>query len=488
MSGGNDLFRKSASYLVMSTIVAVPYVALVSLATTLLRPGLILPVLIPLLIVLILALHPIWNRVQNRVHKCFYQQRYNFLKNLESFNQEVHSISDIGNFGSSIVELLNQALEDTHISLLLLTESQDYNAIATTEGSSANVNIKRNNPVIKWLKLNMKLLRDHEINLIPQLQALTDKQKKQIENIELFAPLITPSNEMVGILLLGPQKSGRKYDQSDEQLITTITKRVSIELENARLYNLEKGMRKELETQDEQKTEFLYSIAHELKTPLAAIISSSELLSGEISARSNHREENLIRNVSRSAWWMNKRVTELLDLAKLEISTIELNLAPVNIGSVIKDIASRLFYVFKNKGQTLKTQLPKGLPKVNGDLERLEQIMFNLLSNANKYSPTDSVIMLHVVQNNSRVVVEVEDAGPSVSDQDKKRIFEPYYRGSDYDMIKRLPGLSLGLAICKKLVIQHQGEIWVTPKHQRGNIFSFSIPIHKPETPANKKK
>jgi len=293
---------------------------------------------------------------------------------------------------------------------------------------------------------------------------------------------------MVGILLLGQKANAKRYSQEDEQLINTIAKRVAIELENARLYNLERSMRKELEEQDEQKTEFLYSIAHELKTPLAAIISSSELLSGEISERSNHREENLIRNVVRSAWWMNKRVTELLDLAKLEIAAIELNLDAVNIGSVIKDIVSRLFYVFKNKGQVLKVDAPKSLPKVNGDLERLEQILFNLLSNANKYSPTDSVIMLHATENNSTVVVEVEDSGPTVSEDDRKRIFEPYFRGSDYAMIKRLPGLGLGLAICKKLVEQHKGEIWVKPKIEKGNIFAFSIPIYKPPRTANTKK
>ena len=112
---------------------------------------------------------------------------------------------------------------------------------------------------------------------------------------------------------------------------------------------------------------------------------------------------------------------------------------------------------------------------------------YSICSNANKNSPTDSVIMLHATENNSTVVVEVGDSGPPISDDDRKRIFEPYFRGSDYEMIKRLPGLGLGLAICKKLVEQHKGEIWVKPKEELGNIFAFSIPIYKPSEAANTK-
>ena len=488
LMGIRIVLRKGTSFLLISSIVVIPYVLIIYLPNRYLPQGLPIGLGIPLLILFALAILPVWRILQNKADRWFYRQRYDFMKNLELFSQEVHDISDINKFGYSVVELLNQALEVSHINLLLLSETGDYNSIATTAKNNRYINLKNSSPIVKWLRRNQELLYSKDLQIMPLLQSLTAKEQSEIQDVELFTPLVTKNNELVGIFLLGNKSHAKSYSQEDEKIILTIAKRVAIELENARLYNLEKSMRKELEEQDEQKTEFLYSIAHELKTPLAAIISSSDLLSNEISDRSVPREENLIRNVVRSAWWMNKRVTELLDLAKLEIAAVELTLEPVSMGSIIKDIASRLFYVFKNKGQVLKVNVPRTLPKASGDLDRIEQILFNLLSNANKYSPTDSVIMLHAAENYSTVVVAVEDSGPIISEDDRKRIFEPYFRGSDYDMIKRLPGLGLGLAICKKLVEQHQGEIWVKPKPEKGNIFSFSIPIYKPEKTANTKR
>jgi signal transduction histidine kinase len=118
---------------------------------------------------------------------------------------------------------------------------------------------------------------------------------------------------------------------------------------------------------------------------------------------------------------------------------------------------------------------------VDGDRERIEQVLFNLLANANKYSSTNSVIMLHAAQNNSRVVVKIADAGPIIADKDRRRIFDPYYRGDDDITIRRFPGLGLGLAICKQLVALHRGRMWVTPQTDKGNVFSFTIPIHLPQ-------
>jgi len=137
------MIKKGTIYLLLNTIVALPYVLVIYLAAYYLDHVWLAPVLISLLIILALGMNPIWGRVQNRVNRWFYRQHYSFLANLERFNQEVHSISDIGKFGSSVVELLNQALPDTHISLLLLAESQRYNVIATTEGNSAHVDLDR---------------------------------------------------------------------------------------------------------------------------------------------------------------------------------------------------------------------------------------------------------------------------------------------------------------------------------------------------------
>ncbi|MCK4721824.1 MAG: hypothetical protein KAT75_00900, partial [Dehalococcoidia bacterium] len=95
----------------------------------------------------------------------------------------------------------------------------------------------------------------------------------------------------------------------------------------------------------------LHSVAHELKTPLTAIISSSELIGTEISSTTLSQRQRLARNISRSAWLMEKRVAELFDLAKMQLGDLKLKLEPLEIGVIIKEVTSQLLPLFKNKGQ-----------------------------------------------------------------------------------------------------------------------------------------
>jgi signal transduction histidine kinase len=112
---------------------------------------------------------------------------------------------------------------------------------------------------------------------------------------------------------------------------------------------------------------------------------------------------------------------------------------------------------------------------VTADRDKLEHIIYNLLSNANKYSPSGGSIILRARHCDSKVVVEVEDSAPIITNEEKERIFEPYYRGEDINRKKRIPGLGLGTTVTKNLVELHGGEIWIDSKPEKGNIFAFSL-------------
>jgi len=250
---------------------------------------------------------------------------------------------------------------------------------------------------------------------------------------------------------------------------------MAVQLENARLYDLERNIREQLQEQDKQKTEFLHSISHELKTPLTAVIASSELLNEE-SSRSLSLNKRLIENIKQGAWSMDRRVTELLDLAKIQIGELRIQSVPLQLSSAITDMASQVRILFETKEQRLMLEIPDSLPKVNADREKLQQVLFNLLSNANKFSTTGSEIILRVRETDGRVIVEVEDSASALTEHERAKLFDPYYRGEDADKRERSPGLGLGLAISKKLMELHQGEIWVESKPKKGNTFGFSLP------------
>lgn len=475
--------RKGTAYLLMSTMVAMLYVGAIFLFHAIFEE--IIPVWAYFIFILLLALvlQPLWHRVQRFVNRWFYRERYDFLSELEYFSREAHDISDPKQLGSSLVKLIGRALQTSSVHLLLLSQSGDFTVISSTGKNTAQLTLKSRSPLLRWLRSSKGLLYHQDLDIIPQLQSLTVKEKKELENIgvELFVPLKTKKIELVGLVLLGKKLSQQPYSEEDERLVLTVASRVAIELENARLYTLETTMRKELQRQDEQKTEFLHSVAHELKTPLTAIISSSELIGTEMSSTTLSQRQRLARNISRSAWLMERRVAELLDLAKMQLGDLQLKLEPLEIGVIIEEVTSQLIPLFKNKGQSLKLEIPGCLSPVKADREKIEQVLLNLLSNANKFSPTGGNIMLRAKEVDDRIVVEVKDSAPVITEEEKEKLFEPYYRGGDADVRERIPGLGLGLAISKKLVELHQGKIWVESEPGKGNSFIFSIPTRNRE-------
>jgi len=472
------IVRKGVAYLLMSSIVAIPYVGVVILFNHLFGIGNI-PLWAHFLLLLLLAfvLQILWRRGQRWVDRWFYQERYDFLRELEHFSQETHDISDLKQLGSSLVKLISQALQASSVHLLLLSESGDFNVVFSIGENTAQLTLESNSPLLRWLQSNRGLLHHRDLDTIPQLQSLTAKERSELENtgVELFTSLKTKKDELVGLLLLGKKLSQQPYSEEDRHLVSTVADRVAIELENARLYDSERTMRAELEKRDEQKTEFLHSVGHELKTPLTAIISSSELLS-EDSSTSHKLRERLIANIRTSANSMNRRVTELLDLAQMQIGGLKIESEPLEMSHAITEVASQLRILFEKKEQALTLEIPDSLSRVNADKGKLEQVLFNLLSNANKFSPAGSDITLRAREVDRRIIVEVEDSAPVVTEREKTKLFDAYYRGEDTGKGKQFPGLGLGLAISKKLVELHGGEIWVESKRERGNTFAFSLP------------
>ena len=142
----------------------------------------------------------------------------------------------------------------------------------------------------------------------------------------------------------------------------------------------------------------------------------------------------------------------------------------------ITQCVERVKIMFDINEQQLKIEVSNTLPIIQGNREKLEQVVFNLLSNANKYSPQASEIVIKAICNKNAIVIEVEDEAPLVTDDEKDKIFKPYYRGEDAEERRQHPGLGLGLAISKKIIDSHNGEMWVRNK-SNGNIFCFSLPV-----------
>jgi len=251
-----------------------------------------------------------------------------------------------------------------------------------------------------------------------------------------------------------------------------ITERERAQEKLEELYEEERKLRQELEAEVERRVEFTRALVHELKTPLTPILSSSELLVSEL------REEpwaSVAENIHRGAGNLNNRIDELLDLAKGEIGMLQVHPRPVDMLQLLRGIADDMKATISSNEQSLMLALAPSLPLVWGDEERLRQVVLNLLINASKFTPEGGKITLKANKNERAVVVEIEDTGPGIPEEEQKRLFQPYHR--QIGDRERLSGLGLGLALCKYLVELQGGRIWVESEAGKGSTFGFSIPI-----------
>lgn len=250
----------------------------------------------------------------------------------------------------------------------------------------------------------------------------------------------------------------------------TELERAQGKLEDA--YEEERKLRRELEEEAQRRIEFTRALVHELKTPLTPVLSSSELLYSEL------REEpwmSIAENIHRGATNLSNRIDELLDLARVEIGILKVNRKAVDVLPLLRRVGKDMKIVALAAGQSLRVTLPDSLPRVWADTDRLRQVVQNLLINASKFTPDGGKITLRAKERDGSLVVEVQDNGPGIPEEDQKRLFQPYNRHlGDREY---LSGLGLGLALCKYLVGLHDGEIWLNSRMGKGSIFGFSIPL-----------
>jgi PAS domain S-box-containing protein len=251
-----------------------------------------------------------------------------------------------------------------------------------------------------------------------------------------------------------------------------ITEREMAQEKLEEAYEKERTLRQELEAEVQRRVEFTRALVHELKTPLTPIMSSSELLVSGI------REEpwlSVAKNIQRGAVNLNKRIGELLDLARGEIGMLRLNPRYVDVHLLLRQVGEEMAAVASGNGQFLQTELPESLPLVWADEDRIRQVVQNLVVNATKFTPEDGQIILKARTKDNSLLVEVQDTGHGIPEEEQKRLFQPYHRQlSDRE---HLSGLGLGLALCKNLVQLHDGRIWVESHAGKGSTFSFTIPI-----------
>jgi K+-sensing histidine kinase KdpD len=223
------------------------------------------------------------------------------------------------------------------------------------------------------------------------------------------------------------------------------------------------------------KSEFLANMSHELRTPLNAIIGFSEVLIDGTYGELNQKQTKYIGNVLAAGRRLLSLINEILDLSKVESGKTELKCAEVDVKRLLEQCAMFIREKALSHRQTIDVIAPE--LSVLADKHVIKQIMFNLLSNASKFTPDGGAILVKAEVVNTGLNVSVLDNGIGIKPEDKERIFHPFEQ-VDTGATRLYQGAGLGLALVKSLVLLHGGEIWVESEGEgKGSQFSFTIPL-----------
>jgi CheY-like chemotaxis protein len=247
-----------------------------------------------------------------------------------------------------------------------------------------------------------------------------------------------------------------------------ITERTRLAIENARLYA-------EAQEANRMKDEFLAVLSHELRTPLNAIVGYSRLLRGGI--LSGEKAARGLETLERNATWLTQIVEDVLDISRIVAGKIRLDVQPVNLPSVVQDAIATVQPAANAKGVLLQTILDPTVGPVSGDPDRLQQVVWNLLTNAVKFTPRGGRVQVRLERVSSHVEIIVSDTGAGIHPDFLPHVFERF-RQAEAGTTRKTGGLGLGLSIVRHIVEMHGGSVQADSAGEgQGSTFSIQLPL-----------
>ncbi len=284
----------------------------------------------------------------------------------------------------------------------------------------------------------------------------------------LFVP-VAEAERVLAVLAL-PAPSGRPLSPEQREDLYALTGLTALAI--TRIQLAEKAEQAKWLTESEKlHSALLNAVSHDLRTPLSSITGAVTGLLSDEACYDEETKRSLLSTIRVGALRMNRFVTNLLDMARLESGILKPNREWWDmediVGVALKEVSEML------PEHRLAVRLPEDLPPVHVDFGLMEQVLINLLENAAKYAPPDSRISIKASHDSTGVRVVIEDDGPPIAEAERDRIFDKFHRlrSSQY-----VTGSGLGLSICKGIVEAHAGRIWVEPGAGGGNAFVIALP------------
>lgn len=220
----------------------------------------------------------------------------------------------------------------------------------------------------------------------------------------------------------------------------------------------------------------IYTISHELKTPLTSIMMGIGLIKNDSIGKLNIKQKDIVDTMEEDVQKLNELVSDLLKVYEIQSNRNSLNKKSYDISKIIGEAFSNFEFQAKEKNISLKLNLNSKLPYVMIDTEKIKWVLNNLISNAIRYTE-NGIVQINAKYDKEKIFVSVTDTGRGIPEEYLNKVFERFVRVEGFDIPQESTGL--GLAIAKEIVEIHGGEIWCESKTGVGSKFTFTIPLNK---------
>ncbi|HZE08251.1 MAG TPA: PAS domain-containing sensor histidine kinase [Gemmatimonadaceae bacterium] len=276
----------------------------------------------------------------------------------------------------------------------------------------------------------------------------------------LYLPLIA-RGQLIGVLTLF--RTDRSFDVDDLGFAEDLGRLAALALDNSRLLDAVRGSLRARE-------EIVGVVSHDLRNPVAAVkMLSRALLTGQDIPDVEKENLSLIADAAEQ---MDSLIRDLLDVTQMDVGQLQLAPEPVDPSELLDEALRTLRPLIDDRKIDLDVQVEEGLPKVRADIERMQQVISNLVGNAIKFTPSGGAITVAARSDGGGVVFSVADTGRGIAEDQLPKVFDRYWQSTRTDR----QGAGLGLAIAKGIVEGHGGEIWIESKPGNGTRVEFTLP------------
>ncbi|MEO7801474.1 MAG: ATP-binding protein [Ginsengibacter sp.] len=314
-------------------------------------------------------------------------------------------------------------------------------------------------------------------NVTQEMMEASAKDEEHLEVIKalhIASAMVTPmlvKGKVIGVVCFISCNPFNKYDEQDFSFAKDFTNRITLTLENARLYE-EVKQDALLRTEDSRrKDEFISIASHELKTPVTSLKAYTQVLEQSFEKKKDTKSAEMLAKMNKQIDKLTGLIVDLLDVTKITNGEIAFNIEQFDFNELVEETVEEM-------QRTTAHRLIVNLSKctVAGDRNRLSQVLVNLLTNAIKYSPGAKKVLITSVCDEEKVTLCVKDFGIGISPSQQPKVFTRFYRANE-NANYTFPGLGLGLYISAEIIKRHGGGIHFESKPDKGSTFCFALPM-----------